>query len=77
MTNEPEWDNCTKCGNSAPLDGVGVCIDCANSDLTTRLNDVLNTRLRVEAAAVLEVLTTWLADNELAIVDNALNVVEL
>jgi hypothetical protein len=31
----------------------------------------------VEAAAVLEVLTTWLADNELAIVDNALNVVEL
>lgn len=77
MEHETEWDNCTKCGDSSPLDGAGVCGECANSDLATRLGDVLNTRLRVEASSVLEVVSTWLSDNGLSIIDGSGEIVQL
>ena len=47
------------------------------NDLYTRLGGVTDTRLRVEPADILEVFTAWLADNGLAIVNDAQDIIEI
>jgi hypothetical protein len=45
--------------------------------LYARLGEVTDTRLRVEPAAIVEVFSTWLADNGLAIVNDDQEIIEI
>jgi hypothetical protein len=47
------------------------------NELYARLGEVTDTRLRVEPAAIVEVFSTWLADNGLAIVNDDQEIIEL
>ena len=47
------------------------------NDLYTRLKSVTDTRLKVEANDIVEVFSTWLAGNNLAIVNGAQEIIEI
>jgi hypothetical protein len=47
------------------------------NDLYTRLKSVTDTRLKVDANDIVEVFSRWLADNGLAIVNDAQNIIEI
>jgi hypothetical protein len=72
------WECATHC---KPLSVCGCAeinyLDRLDSELYARLGEVTDTRLRVEPAAIVEVFSTWLADNGLAIVNDAQEIIEI
>jgi len=55
----------------------GADMEALEEDLHARLGEVTATRLRVEPAAIMEVLSTWLADNGLSVVNDDMEILEL
>jgi len=47
------------------------------NDLYNQLGGVTNTRLRVEPADIVQVFSTWLSDNGLAIVNDDQEIIEI
>lgn len=55
----------------------GADMEALEEELHARLAEVTDTRLRVEPSTIMEVLSVWLADNGLFIVNDDMEILEI